>query len=129
MFELPEVTPVTTAPAPASGTSVAPTWVDALLASEVWKLQKGMAGRAMLPEDRVRAVLAAIIRRGGVISFAALAVDASVPQPRVAGFLANLARVLNVDGYPVLDVEAPAQEVRLSLPTLAQQFQIDVDSP
>ena len=45
-------------------------------------------------------------RRGGVISFAALALDASMPQARLAGFLATLARVLNVDAYAVLDVDA-----------------------
>ena len=65
-------------------------------------------------------------RRGGVISFAALALDASMPQVRLAGFLATLARVLNVDAYAVLDVDATAQQARLALPTLAEQFQIDV---
>jgi hypothetical protein len=101
-------------------------WVDALFASEVWKEQKRRTGRAALPEDRVRAVLAAIARRGGVISFAALAPDAAMPQTRLPGFLVTLARVLNVDGYAVLDVDATAQEAHLSLPTLGEQFQIDV---
>jgi hypothetical protein len=55
-----------------------------------------------------------------------LAIDASMPQARVPGFLANLARVLNVDAYAVLDVDAAAQEARLSLPTLGEQFQIDL---
>jgi len=126
MFELPEVKPEPTSAGVTPGGPVVPGWVDALLASEVWKLQKGMAGRAVLPVDRVRAVLASTVRRGCVISFAALAVDSSVPQARLAGFLANLARVLNVDGYVVLDVDAAAQEVRLVLPTLGQQFQVDV---
>jgi hypothetical protein len=101
-------------------------WVDALFASEVWKEQKRRTGRAALPEDRVRAVLAAIARRGGVISFAALAPDAAMPQTRLPGFLVTLARVLNVDGYAVLDVDATVQEAHLSLPTLGEQFQIDV---
>ncbi len=127
MFVLPEVKPEPTHAVAGPGGPVAPGWVDALLASEVWKLQRGIASRAMLPEDRVRAVLASIVRRGGVISFAALAVDALVPQARLAGFLANLARVLNVDGYAVLDVDTSVQEVRMSLPTLGQQFQIDVE--
>jgi mannose/fructose/N-acetylgalactosamine-specific phosphotransferase system component IIC len=103
--------------------------VEALLLSEVWKEQKAKVGRAALPDDRVRSVLAAAVRRGGVISFAALAIDASMPQARLAGFLATLARVLNVDAYAVLDVDAAAQEARLSLPTLGEQFQIDVGTP
>jgi hypothetical protein len=49
-----------------------------------------------------------------------------MPQTRLAGFLATLTRVLNVDGYAVLDVDAAAQEARLSLVTLGEQFQIDV---
>lgn len=121
MFDIP--------PAPPTATAAAPGWVDALLASDTWKAQKGLAGRATLPEDRVRAVLAAIVRRNGVISFAALAPESSIPQPRLAGFLANLARVLNVEGYAVLEVEIPAQEVRLSLPLLAQQFHIAGELP
>ena len=49
-----------------------------------------------------------------------------MPPVRVAGFLANLARALNVDAYMVLDVNATAGEARLSLGTLAEQFQIEV---
>lgn len=109
--------------------ALAPGWVDALFASDVWKDQKSKVGRAALPDDRVRAVLAAIARRGGVISFAALALDASMPQARLAGFLATLARVLNVDAYAVLDVDATAQQARLAVPTLGEQFQIDVGAP
>jgi hypothetical protein len=122
IFDIPRATPTPNG-AEAIG---APGWVDVLFASEVWKEQKSRAGRAALPENRVRAVLAAIARRGGVISFAALAPDASMPQTRLPGFLVTLARVLNVDGYAVLDVDATAQEAHLSLPTLGEQFQIDV---
>ena len=64
-----------------------------------------------------------------MISFAALALDASMPQARLAGFLATLARVLNVDAYAVLDVDATAQQARLAVPTLGEQFQIDVGAP
>lgn len=130
MFDLPPVVagppPVPEVTPAAAGGTGAPAWIDALLASDVWKLQKGAAGRAPLPEDRVRSVLAAVARRGTVTSFAALATDAGVPMARLGGFLVHLARVLNVDGYAVLDVDAGAGEVRLSLPVLAQQFEIPV---
>jgi hypothetical protein len=112
--------------APAVPTAAQPAWLDALLASEVWAAQKSLAGRASLPEDRVREVISCAVRRGGVATFAAIGSETSVPQIRLAGFLANLARVLNVDGYAVLDVDGTAQEIRLSTPTLAQQFQIQV---
>jgi hypothetical protein len=122
MFEVDPVGPSHTGEEGAT----APRWVDALIASELWKEQKSKAGRAAMPDDRVRAVLVAMARRGGVISFAALAPDTSMPHARLAGFLATLARLLNVDAYAVLDVDATAQEARLSLPTLGEQFQIDV---
>jgi hypothetical protein len=117
---------------PSSGTVGAPVtagtraWVDALLASEVWKNQVGQGGRAPLPDDRVRSVLGSIVGRGNIISFAALAADTSIPQARLAGFLANLSLLLNVDGYVVLDVNASVQEAKLVPGLLAQQFQITV---
>ena len=49
-----------------------------------------------------------------------------MPRVRVAGFLANLKLVLNVDNYEVLDVNATTEEARLSVGTLCEQFQIDV---
>jgi hypothetical protein len=96
------------------------------LASEVWKNQVGQGGRAPLPDDRVRSVLGSIVGRGNIISFAALAADTSIPQARLAGFLANLSLLLNVDGYVVLDVNASVQEAKLVPGLLAQQFQITV---
>lgn len=114
-----EVAPV----APPAGVGE-PAWIELLLASDIWKLQKGASARAQLPDERVRAVLTAVARRGGVSSFAALAADSGMPASRLPGFLAHLVRVLNVDSYAVLDVDATAGEVRLSLPMLAQQFEI-----
>lgn len=113
-------------PVPGAAIGGEPPWLGPLLGSDVWKLQTGAAGRAPLPEDRVRDVLTSLDRRGGVSSFAALAADTGVPAARLPGFLAVLARVLNVDGYAVLDVDASTGEVRLALPILAHQFEIAV---
>jgi hypothetical protein len=126
MFEV----PVDDSQTPRAGTGVGlggePAWLGALMGSEVWKLQRGATGRTPLPEDRIRNVISTLVRRGGVASFAALAADAEVPLVRLAGFLSYLARVLNVDGYVVLDVDAAGQEVRLSTQLLGQQFEITV---
>jgi hypothetical protein len=118
---------VTTVPAPAGPAVLAqPAWLDDLVASEVWKAQRSLAGRGALADDRARELLAAAARRGGVASFAVLAAESSTSAARLSGALANLARLLNVDGYAVLEVDPGAQEVRLGLPLLAQQFQIEV---
>lgn len=123
MFDLSTADPVPAAQAD-------PAWLDALLASEVWEVQKKVvAGRAQLAPERVRAVLATASRRGGVASFAEIAAGTGMPTTRLPGFLAMLSRVLNVDGYAVLEVDVPAHEVRLSLPLLSQQFALEVASP
>jgi hypothetical protein len=124
LFDLPPVETPRAAPTPSPETG--PAWLDALLASDMWKTQKRAAGRATLPEDRVRAVLAAMTQRGCVASFAALAADTGVPRARLGGFLVHLARVLNVDGYGVFDVNAKHEEVRMERFLLAQQFGIEV---
>lgn len=116
------------APAPGPPAAAHPDWIEALLASEMWDAQRKLVGRAAPPDDRASALLAAAARRGGVASFAVLAAESATPLARVAGAVANLARVLNVDGYAVLEIDATAQEVRLSLPLLAQQFQVEATS-
>jgi hypothetical protein len=103
-----------------------PPWIDRLLGSEVWKAQRGAAGRARLDEARVRNVLSVLHRRGGVAPFPALTAGAEIPASRLDGFLAVLARVLNVDGYVALDVDVRAREVRLEVAILAQQFEIEI---
>lgn len=112
--------------APPTPRSAEPSWIAPLLTSAVWQAQSAAAGRANLREDQVRAVLAAVSQRGGVASFAAIAADSGVVSGRLPGFLVQLARVLNVDEYGVLDVDATAQEVRLVVPLLAQQFEIEL---
>ena len=90
--------------------------------------QKKPAGRASRPDDRARAVLPVATRRGGGASFAEISAGTGLPPARLSGFLHLLARVLNVDGYPVLEVDATIQEVRLSLAILGQQFAIPVEA-
>ena len=127
MFDLPEEKEA--APTVPVLAVAEPAWVAGLLASEVWQVQKkAVAGRTSLPDERVRAVLTVASRRGGVASYAELSAATTLAPARLGGFLAMLGRVLNVDGYSVLEVDATVQEVRLSLTTLSQQFGVDVKS-
>lgn len=99
-----------------------PDWLEALLDSDLYQVQSGSVGRAAPKEADVRAALLAAHERGGVASFATIAQATGRPLHRMAGFLASLARVLNVDGYPVLTVDASGAEVRLDEALLRTQF-------
>ena len=69
--------------------------------------RRGAASRAQLPDDRVRAVAGSpLTAEAASAPSPPCAADTGMPASRLPGFLANLARVLNVDGYAVLDVDA-----------------------
>jgi len=95
-------------------------WIDALLASETWAAQRKLAGRAVLDDDRARVLLAAIDARGGVVARDVLAADTEIPPLRLGGTLTALRRLLNVEGYPVVDLGDDT--VRLDKRLLHTQF-------
>jgi hypothetical protein len=99
-----------------------PAWVDEVLGSDVYALQLGSIGRGRPDALKVRSTLAALHRRGGVANHAVIAQATGMPLGRVSGFVAVVARLLNVDGFGVLAVDATAQEVRLDEPLLRSQF-------
>lgn len=109
------------APEAASTVPVAP-WMAALERSPVYEIQLGAIARGRPDPERIRAALAALNARGGVASFAAVGAGTGMPASRVGGFLATLARLLNVDGFGVLDVDPTAQEARLDEQLLIDQF-------
>jgi hypothetical protein len=115
--EVPTEVPGTAAPAVPR-----PAWVDRLIASDTYREQTKRVARAAIADDRVIAALAALDARGGVAGFGVIAQATDMPLPRVPGFLAVLAGVLNVDGYGVLTVDASAQEARLEVALLRTQF-------
>lgn len=107
---------------PAGGAPAAAPWLDDLIGSQNYALQLGAITRSKPKEPDVRAALGALHTRGGVASFGVIAQATGMPLSRMSGFLATLARLLNVDGYGVLDVDPSAQEARLDEGLLADQF-------
>ncbi|MEK7750962.1 MAG: BREX-2 system phosphatase PglZ [Acidobacteriota bacterium] len=98
-------------------------WVAALFRSDVFRSQVRIGGGRLKPEQVERA-LRVLAERGGVLLKSALAQRLEQPLLRIDGFIALLQRVLNVDGYPVLSVDA-SQTVRLDLSLLRTQFGLD----
>lgn len=111
---------------PGAGAVAVPAWVDGVLASEVWKAQRAANPRLAADNEKVRSALATLALRGGVAAYAAIASDAGVRIVQVGGFLANLSRMLNVDGYVILQLDAAAEDARLNIELLAQQFGLEL---
>ena len=85
--------------------------------------QRALAARVALTDDRMRALLQALMDRGGKLSRAALAQRISAPESGLAGLLSAARRVLNVDQAAVLQVDE-AGTVELNRGLLLQQFHI-----
>jgi hypothetical protein len=123
LFDLPS--PLPAAPREASPAGpVRLTLIDALLASETYRQRRDP--RAPLPDERVAALLSALIAGGGRATMETLAAHASVPAHRVLGVVTALRKLLQVEGYPVLSVDPDGQTVKLDSALLAEQFHLDV---
>lgn len=109
---------------PEAGVTVATDWVESLLRSPVWKTQLQMAGRVSGEVDRLRLALRALDERGGKLTRQALSHRLGLPPVRVGGFVAGLRRVLNVDGYDVLEVDEASDTLTLNRELLRKQFEL-----
>jgi hypothetical protein len=111
---------VEVAAAPVSGTTIA----DRLIASPTYAARRGVAGRHPVDDTVARAVVAALEAGGGRAHHDTLASAAGVASHTFSGLLAALRRVLNVDGYPVIDVDPDRVTVTLDLQLLRDQFEL-----
>lgn len=102
-------------------------WIDALLASEVFKAQRKFAGRHAVNEEEVVKVLGALHSSSCVATFDRLCQQTGLVERRLRLMLVPLARLLNVDGYSVLTVDLGSSTVTLNRVVLADQFGIRVE--
>ncbi|WP_405094748.1 BREX-2 system phosphatase PglZ [Micromonospora sp. NBC_01412] len=125
LFDLP--VPVTAA-APPPAEPVAPAdpakaLVDALLASPVYADRRGT--RAPLPDERVAAMVVALLAGNGRATLETLATRAGVPVHRVSGTFTALRRLLQVEGYPVLTLDPDGQTAKLDIALMIEQFGLE----
>jgi hypothetical protein len=107
-------------------------WIDRLFASDVYEAQRKLAGRgAPKPED-ARKFLELLAERGGKTLRLTMAQHLGLPELRIAGMIAAMRRILNVDGYAVLDFEEPLGSIGessgticLNINLLRTQFGLD----
>ena len=110
-------------PAPAPSGTAALDLVDAVLASRLFAAQQRLGGRARPDDPRIRSLLTALIDAPGArLPESTVASLLGVGQPSVRGAVAALQRLLNVEGYPVLDVDADGSTVVLDVSLLREQF-------
>ena len=69
----------------------AETWIDRLLDTDLFAAQRKQARGTSLPEERVRAILAALDARGGKLTGVALAERLGVPLFRLGGIVLRVA--------------------------------------
>ena len=100
-----------------------PAWLSRLLKSDVMKQQKSLASRVQISDELISSSLALLESRAGVVPVAVLARELNLPQFRVGGFVAQLQRILNVEGYLVLETDS-SQTLRLNRELLFKQFDI-----
>jgi hypothetical protein len=115
LFELDE--PPTPPAAPAG-------LVEAVLASTTYAEQKRMAGRRALDDRTAEAVLRALVDRGGRAHQDTVAAAAGIPTADVGQVFAAVRRLLNVDGYGVIELDTDGVTLRLDEHLLREQFDV-----
>jgi hypothetical protein len=99
----------------------APKWIDDLLQTDLYRSNKERQHRPP-PEEKVIALLEELERKSFVAADSAAARVLRVPQLRVAGVVASIQPLLNVEGYQVLSRDRETGEIRLDRESLRAQF-------
>jgi hypothetical protein len=95
----------------------------AVLKSAAYAAQKKIAGRVSVTDDQVRGLLGALVAAPGHRLVPGQAAAALAVSPAVLrGAILHVQRLLNVEGYPVLRVDADGSTVVLDEALLGEQF-------
>ena len=78
--------------------------------------------RRVPDDDRIARLIDGLNQAGGKATIGEAARIAGEPAVRMSGYLAQVARLLNVDGYPVIRTVDDGRTVELNAELLRQQF-------
>ena len=109
-------------PADATGPTPGQTLAQRVVTSAVYAGQLGRGTRGLPSRVVVEAVIACLADRGGRAHRDIVARAAGIQQYRLQAALGALGRVLNVDGYPVIDIDSDGVTVVIDIPLLTEQF-------
>ena len=122
LFDDPDAEPTPSPPGNAEPASPASA---AVLKSAVYAAQKKIAGRVSVTDEQIRGLLDALLDAPGHRLVPALAATALAVSPvTLRGAVLHAQRLLNVEGYPVLRVDADGATVILDEALLREQFGI-----
>lgn len=100
-------------------------WIDRLLASQAFKDQKARIKRHPPQDSVIRQVLETLNAAGGFLTPGAFIKEANMPAARLDQVIANIRRVLNVDGYEILVIDRTENKVELNIAKLKRQFDVE----
>lgn len=96
--------------------------IESFLVSPAYQRMRAAAGRATLPDAAVRQVIRHLLAGGGRSPADQIARAVGVPVGRMPMAMATLRRLLNVEGYQVISMDADGRTVLLDVPLWRQQF-------
>jgi hypothetical protein len=98
--------------------------LDALFSSDVYADQRRRSGRSAPDDERVRAIVAALLRNDGRLHSSTLAGITHIPEVRLRNVLAAVRKLLNVEGYDVVGVDVDQVTIVLDVALLREQFHL-----
>ena len=102
--------------------------MDRLFSSPIYKEQVQRTRRTAVDEPRLRAILEALLDRKSMTQ-AGLSLKLGIPAHRLGLVLNAVRRILNVEGYAVLEIHHESGMVTLVKELLEQQFDLKGNGP
>lgn len=102
-----------------------PEWITSFRQSPIYASQRELHRRVAPDDDLVTRFLAAMDRHGGSALRASLARELGVTPFRLNGVLAVISRVLNVDAYPIVELDTESDTVRFDRALFRKQFELE----
>ncbi len=100
-------------------------WITQLLGSDAYQTKKKLVRRHVPDDSLVRKCLTVLDENGGLMTPAAFSKAASLPAARLDGLVSKLKRMLNVDGYELIDLDRNENKVELHIEKLKRQFDLN----
>ncbi len=99
-------------------------WIERFLQSPVLANQKKLCGRAVLSDETIYQFLKTITDHAGTATHTTLSLALKQPLIRMRGMIAIMQRILNVDGYQVLNYDTTSDTVSINANLLKAQFRL-----